>query len=113
MKSSKCTSCGANIEIDTTKEKFTCPYCGTHFINDDAKENKIDNNDIVEVINNKVRGQFDYSDGEYPEYVHGKRPVVNIIFAVILGCLYFVPAIIYVMIVLVRQRVWDEYHKRK
>ena len=112
MKSSKCTSCGANIEIDTTKKNFTCPYCGTHFINDD-KDSKNEEKNDAEVMSSKVREQFDYSDVEYPEYVHGTRPTVNIIFAVILACFYFFPAIIYVLAVLARQHVWDEYHKRK
>lgn len=32
----KCTQCGANIEIDNTKEAGICQYCGTAFITEKA-----------------------------------------------------------------------------
>lgn len=35
----KCTQCGANIEIDDTKEAGICKYCGTAFITEKAITN--------------------------------------------------------------------------
>ena len=35
----KCTQCGANIEIDDTKEAGICQYCGTAFITEKAINN--------------------------------------------------------------------------
>lgn len=35
----KCTQCGANIEIDDTKEAGICKYCGTAFITEKAINN--------------------------------------------------------------------------
>lgn len=35
----KCTECGANIEIDDTKEAGICKYCGTAFITEKAITN--------------------------------------------------------------------------
>lgn len=35
----KCTQCGANIEIDNTKETGICQYCGTAFITEKAINN--------------------------------------------------------------------------
>ena len=32
----KCTQCGANIEVDETKEAGICQYCGTAFITEKA-----------------------------------------------------------------------------
>lgn len=35
----KCTECGADIEVDDTKEAGICKYCGTAFINEKAINN--------------------------------------------------------------------------
>ena len=35
----KCTNCGANLEIDNTKDAAICPYCGTAFIVEKAINN--------------------------------------------------------------------------
>ena len=35
----KCTQCGANIEVDETKEAGICKYCGTAFITEKAITN--------------------------------------------------------------------------
>lgn len=43
----KCTQCGANIEIDSTKEAGICPNCGTAFISEKAINNYITNNNNV------------------------------------------------------------------
>lgn len=37
----KCTQCGANIEVDDTKEAGICKYCGTAFITEKAINNYI------------------------------------------------------------------------
>ena len=33
----KCTECGANIEVDDTKEAGICKYCGTAFITENQR----------------------------------------------------------------------------
>lgn len=35
----KCTQCGANIEVDASKEAGICKYCGTAFITEKAINN--------------------------------------------------------------------------
>ncbi|MGY3665393.1 MAG: hypothetical protein ACXAHE_16460 [Roseburia sp. 1XD42-69] len=35
----KCTQCGANIEVDDSKEAGICKYCGTAFITEKAITN--------------------------------------------------------------------------
>lgn len=35
----KCTNCGANIEVDETKEAGICKYCGTAFVTEKAINN--------------------------------------------------------------------------
>lgn len=40
----KCTQCGANIEVDDTKEAGICKYCGTAFITEKAINNYVVNN---------------------------------------------------------------------
>ena len=110
MKSTKCTSCGANIEIDSTKKNFKCPYCGTNFINDENDDNKLNEEKIIEAISTSLGGKV---DDEYLDYVKGPRPKLNLIFAIVLMCFYFVPAVIYIAIVCSRQHIWDEYHNKK
>ena len=43
----KCTQCGANIEVDDTKEAGICKYCGTAFVTE-----KVINNYNTYVTNN-------------------------------------------------------------
>ena len=42
----KCTNCGANLEIDNTKDAAICPYCGTAFIVEKAINNYNTTNQI-------------------------------------------------------------------
>ena len=35
----KCTQCGANIEVDDTKEAGICKFCGTAFVTEKAINN--------------------------------------------------------------------------
>lgn len=41
-----CTNCGANLEIDNTKDAAICPYCGTAFIVEKAINNYNTTNQI-------------------------------------------------------------------
>ncbi len=53
----KCTQCGANIEVDSTKEAGICPACGTAFITEKAVQNyQITNNINVESATFNVVG---------------------------------------------------------
>ena len=56
----KCTQCGANIQIDDTKEAGICEFCGTAFITEKAinnynisMDNVVINSDNVNIYNNK------------------------------------------------------------
>lgn len=42
----KCTNCGANLEIDNTKDAAICPYCGTAFVVEKAINNYNTTNQI-------------------------------------------------------------------
>jgi len=35
----KCTQCGSNLQVDSSKEATICPYCGTPFITEKAINN--------------------------------------------------------------------------
>ena len=51
----KCTQCGANIQIDDTKEAGICEFCGTAFITEKAINNyniSMDNV-VINIYNNK------------------------------------------------------------
>lgn len=59
----KCTECGANIEIDDTKEAGICKYCGTAFITEKAITNYntyiTNNNNFAGANINVVGGDID------------------------------------------------------
>lgn len=72
----KCTQCGANIEVDDTKEAGICKFCGTAFITQKAINNYITNNTyniqnatlIIptrNVENIKKLGNEEYQKGNY------------------------------------------------
>lgn len=47
-----CTNCGANLEVDNTKDAAICPYCGTPFIVEKAINNYNTTNNIrADVVN--------------------------------------------------------------
>ena len=39
MKNAKCTNCGANIEVDETKEAGVCKYCNSAYSTEKAIQN--------------------------------------------------------------------------
>lgn len=59
----KCTQCGANIEVDNTKEAGICRYCGTAFITEKAINNYntyiTNNNNFAGANINVVGGNVD------------------------------------------------------
>ncbi len=56
----KCTQCGANIEVDETKDAGICQYCGTAFITEKAINNyNINTKDIIINSNNVNVSQVD------------------------------------------------------
>lgn len=52
----KCTNCGANLEIDNTKDAAICPYCGTAFIVEKAISNYNTTNQIQAGVVNVYGG---------------------------------------------------------
>ena len=52
----KCTQCGANIEVDNTKEAAICSFCGTAFITEKAIQNFVTNyNNTYNVTENVTK----------------------------------------------------------
>lgn len=52
----KCTNCGANLEIDNTKDAAICPYCGTAFVVEKAINNYNTTNQIQAGVVNVYGG---------------------------------------------------------
>lgn len=74
----KCTQCGANIEVDDTKEAGICKFCGTAFVTEKAINNyninntyNIQNANLIipsrNIENLKKLGNEDYQKGNYEE----------------------------------------------
>lgn len=59
----KCTKCGANIEVDDSKEAGICRYCGTAFVTEKAINNYntyiTNNNDFAGANINVIAGNVD------------------------------------------------------
>lgn len=53
----KCTNCGANIEVDQTKEAGICPYCNTAYITLDSAIN-LNKNKGENEVKNKILKKF-------------------------------------------------------
>jgi hypothetical protein len=50
--SAKCTSCGANLEVDNAKDAAICPYCNTPYVVEKAINNYcISNNITADTVN--------------------------------------------------------------
>ena len=47
----KCPQCGANIEVDNTKDAGICKYCGTAFVTEKAINNYTTINNITNNYN--------------------------------------------------------------
>lgn len=85
----KCTQCGANIEIDDTKEAGICQHCGTAFITEKAINNYVINNtyniqsaNIVmpekNVENLKSLGDDEYKNKRYEKAVDYYNKILEI-----------------------------------
>lgn len=72
----RCTQCGANIEVDDSKEAGICKYCGTAFVTEKAINNYIINNTFniqnaklivpaKNIENLKKLGNEEYKKGNY------------------------------------------------
>ena len=116
MKVAKCTSCGANIEVDENKEAGVCPFCNTAFITEKAIKNYSTNttNNAGTIINNY------YS---YPEQINTvkkaniieipPRPKVNVFLAILGIWFYIIPGLIYIGNVRKKQDEWDEKYNKE
>lgn len=115
MKNAKCTNCGANIEVDETKEAGVCKYCNSAYVTEKAIQNYNTNvtnnatNNAQTIVNNY------YTAAPVQENVRIKkiiptepRPKINVGLAILLCWLYIIPGIIYIGSVRNKQREWDE-----
>ncbi len=71
MKSAKCTSCGASIEVDETHDAGICPYCKTAFVTEKVINNYISNTttNISNTFTKIVNGKTEYEGEE--EFARG------------------------------------------
>ena len=85
----RCTQCGANIEVDDTKEAGICKYCGTAFVTEKAINNyninntyNIQNANIImpdkNIDNLKKLGFEEYKNGKYESADNYFRQVLEI-----------------------------------
>lgn len=59
----KCTNCGGQIEVDSTKEAGICKHCGTAFITEKAINNYTTINNVTNHITKIINGK-EFEDGE-------------------------------------------------
>ena len=66
--SAKCTNCGANLEVDNTKDAAICPYCGTPYIVEKAINNYIINTPAITVEGATIVMNNEDADSLYNKY---------------------------------------------
>lgn len=108
MKSAKCPNCGANINVDESKDAGICEYCNTPFVTEKAISH-INNtsNNAQTIINNYYTTPTSGQPDNKIQYI-GPRPKINIFIALILCCFYLFPGIIYIIVKKLQQKEWDE-----
>ena len=90
--SAKCTNCGANLNVDNTKDAAVCPYCGSAFIVEKAINNYYVTNHIkADVVNiyGSQSSDFDIRAGKLMKYTGASMDVVIPDTVVSIDCLAF------------------------
>ena len=112
MKMGKCPNCGANINIDETRDAGICEFCNTPYISDKAI-NHINNtsNNAQTIINNYYTApQSNVSERKISVKEKSPRPKIKVWLAILLCYFYIFPGIIYIGSVKKRQKEWDLEH---
>ncbi|MBQ8451393.1 MAG: hypothetical protein IJ538_01285 [Clostridia bacterium] len=105
MKAAKCTSCGANIEIDESKEISVCPFCKTSIITEKAIQGNTTNNN-ANVINNYYGGGS--TQNTTIKVPRTERPKLNVGLAILGFFFYIFPGVLYVAHIKKKQKEWDD-----
>lgn len=61
----KCTNCGANLEVDNTKDAANCPYCGAAYIVEKAINNYNITNNTTNNISADVVNVYGGNSGDF------------------------------------------------
>ncbi len=109
MKAAKCTSCGANIQIDESKKSGFCPNCGTAYTTDEIIKNYITNSSTTnaQIVNNYY-GNNGQNSTTNIRVARTPRPRINGLIAFLGLCFYVIPGIIYIIFVKKQQKEWDD-----
>ena len=94
MKTTKCPSCGASSTVTDSNEKIVCAYCHTMY-------------------QTELENSTDLSASKDHEYLHGDRPKINILLALVLFVINWILGLIYVLIITSQQKEWDKFHNKK
>lgn len=110
MKSSKCTSCGANIEAYRHNGTYACPYCGTVYTQEaPVQQAQQTNVDYTYQTNNNQSFQ---QNVEMPKQEIPERPKLSIFWLFVLLYCGFFPAVFYIIVVRHSQREWDKKYNK-
>ena len=107
MKAAKCTSCGANITVDETKDAGICPFCNTPFTTEKAIKNLTNNSTTnnAQVVNYYYGGENKQNVVKVPKT---ERPKINFLLAFLGLYCGLIPGIIYIAIIKKKQKEWDD-----
>lgn len=127
MKSAKCTSCGANLEVDETKDAGICPFCNSAYVTEKAIKNfsNVTNNNATTIINNYYGVSREDSASKVEQsqsaknveknlpHVVDERPKINWFIAILGLLFYFIPGILYIAYVKDKQYIYDKNHNKQ
>lgn len=109
MKIGKCPNCGANINIDETRDAGICEFCNTPYISEKAM-NHINNtsNNAQTIINNYYTvPNSTVTERKISVQEKTPRPKIKVWLAILLCYFYIFPGIIYIFSVRKKQKEWD------
>ena len=117
MKSAKCTSCGANIEVNENSDAGVCPYCKNAYITEKAIQsfsNQTNNN--AQVINNYYGTNPNSNNAESRDHLYVRtippKPKINVGLAILLCFFYLIPGLLYIGVKNNQIRDWEEKYDK-
>ena len=109
MKTSKCTSCGANIEAYRHNGTYACPYCGTIYTQEESlvQQTTHTNSPTLKHNNQTFQQKVETPKQDIPE-----RPKISLLGVLVLFYFGLFPALFYIGIIKYQQREWDKKYNK-
>jgi len=113
----KCTSCGAGISVDDTKDAGVCEYCKSAYVVNTAirAQKAADSGGVVNIHNYAPPPQQARPFMPPPQQQQNipPRPRINIVLAIFGLWLWVFPGVLYLVYKISKQHEWDQKYANK